>query len=138
MNQYISSHSRPRKFFFSIHFDFLRSQFTSLDPSYSFPLLSVKPSSIFLTILLILHADTCPYQLKRFSFIFSSIIAALNTFLSLRFELIHQGMSTNPLRHSHFCYSLLIPWPFQKGPHSDSYSIVELVYWPFDKICPLI
>ena len=47
MNQCISFNSRPHGFFFSIHSNFLQSQFVSLNYSYPFPLHYSK-SSIFL------------------------------------------------------------------------------------------
>ena len=50
MHQYINSNSRPYVFFFFIHFDCLPSQFIILDPSYLFPLMSSKLSSVFLAL----------------------------------------------------------------------------------------
>ena len=50
MNQYINSNGQPHGFVFSIHSDFLTSQFVSLNVSYHFPLLSSKLFSVFLAV----------------------------------------------------------------------------------------
>lgn len=51
MNKYIGFNGCPCEFFLSVHFDFQSSQFVSIDPSYSFPLISFKLYSAFLTFL---------------------------------------------------------------------------------------
>ena len=119
MNQYIIFNGLPHRFVFSIHSDFLPSQFVSFDLLYLFLLLSSRlfsifdlplplfkslehHLSIFLTSWLISHLWTCPNHLKRLSFIFFSIFSTPKPFLIYSFQILFFKVS--PLIHSKHLY----------------------------------
>ena len=63
MNQYISYNGCPHRFVFSIHYDFLLSQFLCLSHSYVLPLMYFKSSLVFLALFLSLLSSNFLYSL---------------------------------------------------------------------------
>ena len=91
---------RLQGFFFYIHFDFLSSQFVSLDSSYHFPLMSFKSYLAFLTLFLGLQSSNFLSYLQLDQY---PVYAHAQTILNNYFSSFSQYLRfLNPLWYLHF------------------------------------